>query len=111
MDIQEFKKFKAGMKPFNSISASDGYKVKFDKDRLSCILIRKEKCSKCGKLEGMVITVSFNEKQERLTIFQAEMIISMWGMGRTPYQYGNYHSCPAGKQFIENIKEVSVLKM
>ncbi len=41
-----------------------------------------------------------------LSIFQAEMLFAIWHLRKIPRDYGNYHKCKAGKEFIENIKKL-----
>jgi hypothetical protein len=45
-------------------------------------------------------------KEHRMTIFEAEMIFSLFALNKKVMDYANYHKCQAGKEFIKNIKYV-----
>jgi len=72
-----------------------------------------KKCRCCGTLlggeNGKRLNICFNEKQENLTIFQAELLFMIFVLGVIPYDYFKYHECRAGKEFIKNIKEIKLL--
>ena len=44
--------------------------------------------------------------EHRMTIFEAEMIFSLFALNKKVMDYGNYHKCQVGKEFIKNIKYV-----
>lgn len=73
----------------------------------------KNVCSKCGcnlnKSENNEIIVIFNKQQKKnLTVFETYLLFMMYKFKLIPYNYANWHKCIAGKEFIENIKEVQV---
>jgi hypothetical protein len=68
-------------------------------------LSTKEKCSKCGH-EKKTEVIAWFKKPVRLTIFEAEMLFAVFGLGRRPLDYANYHKCPAGKEFVESIDDI-----
>jgi hypothetical protein len=44
------------------------------------------------------------------TIFEANMLLMVFAMGRCPVDYARYHKCISGKEFIENISSLYVMK-
>ncbi|HJX50266.1 MAG TPA: hypothetical protein VJ438_02275 [Candidatus Nanoarchaeia archaeon] len=83
-------------------------------------LFKKESqkiCSKCGtdltKREKDALIIEFYEAPNKgcglegsLSFFEAEMLFMVWRLGKCPVDYASWHKSPAGKSFIENIKEI-----
>jgi hypothetical protein len=44
------------------------------------------------------------------TVFEANMLLMVFAMGRCPIDYARYHKCISGKQFIENISSIYVMR-
>ena len=66
-----------------------------------------KKCKCCGTLiKERYIKVIFNNEPKPLSVFQAELLFMVYLLDKLPYDYAQYHKCKAGKEFIENIKEV-----
>ena len=63
-------------------------------------------CQHCKTQIKKGITITFY-KPEELTIFEGELIYSLFAENRKMPDYGNYHKCIAGQKFIKNIKEIS----
>lgn len=112
MEIKEFvDKIKEAKKTFKeSYEYTNDLKVKVDKKRINYILSKKETCNHCGHTRKYFLTVTFNEKQEQLTIFEAGLLFSLFVKNELVKDYHNYHKCIAGIRFIENIKKVDVIR-
>lgn len=68
-------------------------------------------CPRCGHPEPDITkwcVVLFKSPQKNLTLFQAEMLYTIFVLDKKPYDYQDYHECPAGKEFIENIEKIEV---
>lgn len=73
---------------------------------------KEEVCSKCGRDLNSIpvgINVIIDKSQKPLTIFEASLLFMMYIYNKIPYDYAGYHNCPAGKEFIKNIKQVEKL--
>lgn len=68
-------------------------------------------CHYCGtdltKKEEDPLIIEFNQNQNRLSIFQAYLIYMVFKLNMLPADYAKYHECIAGKEFIENIKNIN----
>ena len=53
------------------------------------------------------IIVCFN-KLTHLTIFEVGLLFYLFAYNKIPMDYGQYHECQAGKEFIENLREVII---
>lgn len=73
---------------------------------------KKKVCPYCHtdltKEGKKIIMITFNEPQEHLTIFEANLFYFLWVLHEVPYDYANWHKCIAGQRFIKNIKEVKI---
>lgn len=56
--------------------------------------------------ENKTVIVEFFKKQN-LSVFEAEMMLMVFGCGTRPMDYAAYDKCPAGVKFIENIKSIA----
>jgi len=65
-------------------------------------------CSKCGSSVRSSVIVDFFKPIENLTIFEAQLLYSLFVLNKIPYDYAQFHKSQAGKEFIENIKNVVV---
>lgn len=68
-------------------------------------------CRTCGHTpeKKNIIKVTFKEPLKNgLTVFQSELIYLVWFKGALPLDYASYHTCEAGKEFIQNIEEITV---
>lgn len=82
-----------------------GVRDRVNADRTAHTLFIDEKCKTCGRGGIKGITARFI-KPHRLTVFEAEMLFSVFHLKRKPVDYASYHKCPAGKKFIKNIANV-----
>ena len=58
--------------------------------------------------EGKPVIIEFFNRVEHLTIFQAYMLYMILKKNQRPLDYGTYHNCQAGKEFIQNIKLINI---
>lgn len=70
--------------------------------KLTCEIGRKQFRS----VEKKTVIVEFFKKQN-LSVFQAEMMLMVFGCGTKPMDYAAYDKCPAGVEFIANIKSIA----
>jgi len=105
MEVKEFVNKLKTTKPTTKDTGFFGVEVRTNKEHTRYTLHREERCSKCGSEKGNSVTVELF-KPTKLTIFEAEMLFSVYCLGRKPHDYANYHKCVAGREFIENIKSI-----
>lgn len=81
------------------------------------VFSNKERTQQEIKFDGKMHKFNANLPQEicviffnscRITIFQAGLLFYLFAYNKKPVDYGSYHDCIAGKEFIGNIKAVSV---
>ena len=107
----QIEKFVKKLKECKRIQTQTGFfkvKVKVNKERTEAYIYNREVCSKCKRIEEKGVRVDFNKPQENLSIFQVEMLYSLYCLNKKPLDYASYHKCQAGKEFIENIKKIEV---
>lgn len=85
-------------------------KVKSNKSRTIQTIYRFDKCKTCGSTSEKGVFVKFG-KSEHLTVFEAEMLFSIYILGKQPLDYGQYHKCQAGQDFINNIRRIEVVSI
>ena len=67
-----------------------------------------KRCVRCGnECNTARLYIQFKQPQ-KLTVFEAQLIYSLFVLKRRPYDYAQYHKCEAGKKFIENIENYEV---
>lgn len=79
--------------------------------RLLRLKISEETCSKCGQSmtnSGKTVIVKLHKPIEHFSIFEAELLYELYAENKRPYDYAGFHKCPAGREFIGNIAEVTV---
>ena len=59
--------------------------------------------------QGAGVKIVFAKPMEHLSVFQNDMLYSIFFLKRKPVDYARYHKCPAGREFFQNIKELFVL--
>ena len=59
-----------------------------------------------AELEGQEITIIFKEGH-KMSVLEAGLLFMLFAENKRPSDYGDYHSCIAGKRFIENIEKVN----
>jgi len=79
--------------------------VKTNSEHTRVTIYKDEACDKCNSVSSKNVIVEFFNPHQ-LTIFEAEMLYSVYCLNRKPYDYDNFHKSIAGKEFIENIKVV-----
>lgn len=111
MEIEKFKEILKKCKKADSTS-SDNYSVGYDKENNVYILeLKNKKICKCCKRvlsessNGEMI-IQFKENKDGLTIFEANMLYSVFSSGKIPRDFGGFLESPYGKSFIENINSV-----
>lgn len=103
MELEEWKnRLKMAKRTSNTTANLD---VKVKKLGFVYFIYRNFTCKACKKKVESAVRVEFKKKQT-LTIFQANLLFSLFVNNKIPYDYANYHNCIAGKGFIENIKEI-----
>jgi len=106
MDYDEFvKKVKSAKQ--DTYSHLYHVKVKTNSEHTHMRIYRDNECKHCGHITMESVIVTF-KKSQRLSIFQAGLLFSLFYLNRKPVDYASYHKCPAGKEFIDNINEVVV---
>lgn len=108
MDVKEFKKAVHAAKgaPYKTGSPSiPNKKARVNHEHTIYTFIHGGKCSQCGHEDYDFLTVEFY-KPHRVTIFEAGLLFMVFAQNRRPIDYASYHDCPAGREFIENIKSI-----
>ena len=75
-------------------------------DRKRWIITEHKTCPHCHANQDSKVTILFNIPMGHLSIFQAEILHSIYAKKTKPYDYAQYHECPAGKELIQNINTV-----
>ena len=108
MQIEKFVKKLKECKRSQTQTGFFKVKVRVSKERTEAYIYSIDVCSKCKREEEKGVRVDFNEPQENLSIFQVEMLYSLYCLNKKPFDYASYHKCKAGIKFIENIKKIEV---
>ena len=106
MKVEEFAEQVKKARLSTKITGQIGVKVSTTPTKLVWWIYKEDACRYCHRKSERRIMVEFNSPQEHLTIFEAEMLYSVFGEGRKPRDYAGYHKCEAGRKFVENIKEI-----
>ena len=109
MEIAEFLKILYNADPDFTDTGFYNVNVKTNKDKTIKTIYRVEKCKHCNTTIKHEVIVVF-KKPIDLTVFQAELLFALFCLNKKPHDYGKHHNTIAGKEFIENIKDVLVLK-
>ena len=80
-------------------------RVKCNQEHTKFILFTEKVCEKCKQVMKQKVGVEFYN-EAKLSVFEAELLYALFCLKRVPRDYAGYHKCPAGKCFVENIKEV-----
>jgi len=115
MKIEEFIKKLRECKKSAVYTGTSKFKLKVKRisDGVTIYEESNKICRYCGTdlsktLKG--VEVLFFKEQKPLSIFQAYLLYMVYVLNKIPSDYANYHKCIAGKEFIENIKQIKVLK-
>ena len=116
MEIEEWKEHLNKAKKSNKMTGQSRPEVNFVGDKV--FLKQEEKCSQCGVEKEYRITVHFKENPKyirkhsnmKLSIFEAGILMDIFGKKKIPKDYAGYHESPAGERFIENIENVNVVR-
>ena len=115
MKIQEWIRIMQSCKKSNDYTGGLDLKIRVNLEHTYFKLsvkpkIEIDKCPYCHtdlkKTEVNPLIIEFYKEQEHLSIFQAELLYNMFKINKIPIDYAKYHTCPAGKEFIANIKEL-----
>ena len=71
-------------------------------------IVRLSVCRCCRRSLGKKVVVEFKNAPHHFSIFQSYLLFCLFGLDRKPYDYANYHNCVAGREFIQNIKDITV---
>ena len=107
MNIEEFIAKVRSCKSMSKMTGQISCKVITNPEQTRKRIFKDCKCESCGCSEKKGITVYFKQFQQ-LTIFQAEMLFAVFYLGKKPIDYAQYHKCPAGQKFIDNIERIEV---
>jgi len=107
MRIEDFKKRIKQAKMTNKETGFLNVRVKTNLDRTRQIIYKEDVCACCGIKNRTGVRVIFN-RPRHLTIFEAGLLYALFVQNKKPKDYAGYHRCEAGKEFIENIKEIRV---
>lgn len=107
MQIEEFVKKLKDTKGIAKDTALLKVKVMTNKEHTSQRIYSESKCSQCGHTTTIIVFILFS-KEQKLSVFQAGLLFSLYVLNKKPNDYANYHKCIAGKEFIENIKSIEV---
>ncbi len=109
MEIQKFEEILEKTKPSSIITAQfKDLKLKTNHEHTVQIVYTEELCKSCNRsLSSKKVGVEFF-KPHQLTIFEAVMLYMVFVDNKMPRDYARFHKCPAGKEFVENIKEIRV---
>ena len=113
MKIEDFeKKLKTTT---SSYGGTYDIKVRSNKERITQEIFsegRKNVPKQFGhnNSENDNVVIVIFKKSHPLTIFEANMLYSVWVRGKKPADYASYHKCPAGKEFIQNIDFIRAVK-
>lgn len=104
MEIKDFIKKLKNAKKDVSVYSYD-YKCKSIKNKTNWNIYSFDICSKCKREQTKGVYIEFYKSVE-LTIFQANLLYALYCLNKIPYDYAQYHKCIAGKEFIQNIKQI-----
>lgn len=109
----EVEQFKEKLKSCGYSAERTGYKqikVKVNKERTNFVIYAQEEVKIFGKGRKFKqeVEVLFNKPQNKLSIFQAELLFFVFGLNKKPLDYAQYHKCKSGSEFIQNIKSFKV---
>lgn len=77
-------------------------------DGLKRTISKSFTCKHCGHSEWQFVKVTFKTVPERITIFEAGMLFSVFHDNKLPKDYADFHKCQHGRQFIDNIEKIEV---
>lgn len=81
-------------------------KISTNKEGTGYLIKRKEVCKHCKVAKFMFVKIMF-EKSQRLSIFDLELITTVFMLCKKPFSYVNtFPKSVMGKKFIENIKNI-----
>jgi len=113
MNPKEFESRLRKCKASQYVTGEENISVSVNPERTIFMLSKKHEeriCKCCGSdltaFENRTLIVEFKEKQKHLTIFEAGMLYAVFFKNQRPRDYAKYHVCPAGTEFIKNIREV-----
>lgn len=109
MDYKDFVS-KASKAKIGRYSLLYGVKVVYDKQHHLAKVYRLNKCKKCKHAREEAVFVKFKNNPEKLSVFQVNLLFSLFYVNQKPSDYASYHKTIAGKEFIESIEEVRVKK-
>jgi len=96
-----YKNAKRTTKHTGTIAAS----LSVESNAYVTIISKTTKCPSCNHTFRERICMLFNEPQ-RLSIFQAGLIYSLFYKNQIPADYASYHKTQAGERFIKNISAI-----
>ena len=105
MEIEQFVQYIKRSKTGYVDSGSQDLKVRSNSWGTELIIYTIEKCHKCNRDDPKEIMVSFFKSQS-LTVFEAGMLFYLFSHNKKVTDYGEYHKCQAGIEFINNIKQI-----
>lgn len=115
MNVQEFlsviKKSKYSRQLTGGYTRHKGIKVTTSNDDKTKTIYSEDKCNCCNKLKSEQKVIVVFKKPVKLTIFEAGLLFMVFIENKRPFDYGNYHECVAGKEFIDNIKSYRVVEI
>lgn len=109
MTKMEIEQFKQKVKQAKLSIATHNIKVYKLKQEIGykIVGVEKHRAYLDGTTESQFsVKVLFHKQPEHLTIFEAQLLYCLFALNRKPSDYAGYHNCQAGKEFIENIREV-----
>ena len=109
MNIEEWKQTMKGLPMSTRYFDNVDYKVQRGNNFFQIILTQNFKFHYKFKYDCLRnVKVTFKQVPEHITVFHASMFIYIFILHQRPYDYGSYHTCEAGKEFIENIEKIEV---
>lgn len=107
MKMEEFTAKLGKTKHSSKYTGFSKNKVQTNHEHTRYIISSFEKCKSCQGEDLRSLTVEFS-KHHQMTIFEADMLFMVFIENKRPADYANFHKCPAGIEFIENIKSIKM---
>lgn len=109
MEIEKWTEIIKKTKRSNNSTTIIGLTAKANQENTKWLISKKEKIKTPTGIKNKIYFIELElYKAKHLTIFEVELIYMIFVLNKKPYDYASYHKCQAGKEFIENIKNITV---
>lgn len=109
MEMKEWLNVLKHTKPNYTFLTMKDFKLYKYPDKFKIVTETKCKDKDCNCVTRKGVSVYFHNMPKELSTFQVELLYNVFVRNKKPYDYASYHTCPAGIEFISNIKGVETL--